>query len=180
MRLVVGLGNPGEKYRFSRHNIGFMSVDFLVAQIFGKFLPCHYQKKVLSETLKYKDTVFAKPQTFMNSSGLAVKKLVNFYKVNISDLWIIHDDLDIKLGQYKIQRSVGPKLHNGIESVENLLGKTNFWRVRIGVDNRDTDNRISGEEYVLQNFTGEERKVLSDVIAKVCDDLKLSLKIFKA
>jgi len=107
----------------------------------------------------------------MNSSGKAVQKLVNYYKVKMSDLWVIHDDLDIILGQYKIQKDKGPKLHNGVESIEKFLGKTDFWRVRVGVDNRSGNRKISGEDYVLQKSQDKERTDLEKVVEKIVDDL---------
>lgn len=156
MRLIVGLGNPGEKYKNNRHNVGYMVVDEL-------------SKRKLS-----KETIVKKTNVFMNSSGEVVKNLVEQYRLNPSNLWIIHDDLDIRLGEYKIQKGKGPKLHYGISSIEDELRETKFWRVRIGVDNRDTGNRISGEKYVLQDFTEEERKVLDKVIYKICKRLATS------
>jgi PTH1 family peptidyl-tRNA hydrolase len=107
----------------------------------------------------------------MNESGVFVKKLVDQYKLEPSNLYIAHDDLDIPLGAYKIQLGVGPKVHNGVNSVEEELGTKDFWRVRIGVDNRKPDDRTSGEEYVLQDFTAEERKALDGVIQEICKKL---------
>jgi peptidyl-tRNA hydrolase, PTH1 family len=112
----------------------------------------------------------------MNESGKAVKKLVDFYKVEMDDLYVIHDDLDIKLGEYKIQKGVGPKVHGGVNSIERELGKEDFWRARVGVDNRDLENRIPGEEYVLQNFTREERNILMESINQLVSNLEESIK----
>ncbi len=106
----------------------------------------------------------------MNESGEFVKRLVEQYHMDSPNLWVIHDDLDIPLGSYKIQRGKGPKLHNGILSIERELGSDNFWRVRIGVDNRIGD-KTPGEEYVLQDFTEEEREELKEVINKVAQDI---------
>jgi len=121
--------------------------------------------------------IFVKPQTFMNASGIPVKNLAAFYKIKISDIWVLHDDLDIKLGDYKIQKGVGPKLHYGISSIEQNLGASDFWRARIGVDNREEVNRIPGEEYVLQNFSEEESPLLSKVIDQVVSELALQIGI---
>lgn len=142
MKLIIGLGNPGTKYLRNRHNAGHMLVD------------------AIGEGLK--------TNTFMNDSGKFVKK--NAPK-DLNDLYIAHDDLDIRLGQYKIQFGVGPKVHNGIKSIEDALNTKDFWRVRIGVDNRDPDNRIPGEEYVLQDFTNEELEILKQVYAEIRDDI---------
>ena len=156
MKLIVGLGNPGEDYKNNRHNVGYMVVESLLK---GS-LP--------------KDFIVKKSQVFMNDSGIFVEKLVEQYRVKPPDLWVIHDDLDILLGSYKIQKGKGPKLHNGINSVERELGTDEFWRVRVGVDNRDNDSRITGEEYVLQDFSQQERKTLDKVTSEICKKLATS------
>ena len=181
MKLIIGLGNPGEKYKNNRHNIGFLVLEKLKTEITNFQLPITNQfqnpnfqikNKTKSEILKVRDLILAKPLTFMNSSGEAVKKLVDQYKVNLSNLWVIHDDLDIPLGGYKIQKGVGPKVHNGISSINNALSDTDYNRVRIGVDNRDPNTRIPGEKYVLEDFYEEERKILDGVIQKAIKDLE--------
>lgn len=149
MKLIVGLGNPGKKYQNNRHNVGHLVVEAL-------------QESGLPQG------VFAeKTDVFMNVSGETVRKLANFYKISPENLYIIHDDLDIPLGEYKIQKGKGPKLHYGIQSIEESLGTPDFWRVRVGVDNRDPNNRIPGENYVLQDFTQDERGTLKEVIGKI-------------
>lgn len=154
MKLVIGLGNPGDKYRNNRHNVGHMVVD----ELLKSGLP--------------KGVAAKKTDVFMNESGLSVKKLVDFYKVSPENLYIIHDDLDIKLGEYKIQKGKGPRVHNGVNSIEETLGTVDFWRVRIGVDNRDAENRTPGEQYVLQDFAGDELGMLDSVLSKAVEELK--------
>lgn len=117
----------------------------------------------------------------MNESGIFARKLVEQYKVNTADLWIIHDDLDIKLGYYKIQKGRGPKDHNGILSIEKELGSKDFWRVRVGIENRKTilnsklqimnERKTPGDAYVLQDFTKEEKGIIDGVIRKVVKEL---------
>jgi PTH1 family peptidyl-tRNA hydrolase len=145
MKLIIGLGNPGEKYKNNRHNVGYMVIDKL--------------KKGF------------KTNCFMNESGKIVKELIEQYKVDLPNLWIIHDDLDIPLGSYKIQFGKGPKDHNGLKSIDDSLGTNEYWHVRIGVDYRKPEDRIPGEEYVLQDFTDEERKILDKVVNEVCKKL---------
>ena len=159
MKLIIGLGNPEEKYKNNRHNVGHMVIDAFAS----KFPISNFQFP--------KGIIIKKTDCFMNESGEFVKKLVEQYRINPSDLWVIHDDLDIPLGSYKIQKGKGPKLHNGINSIERLLGTDDFWRVRIGVDDRGPDNRIPGEEYVLQDFSDVEKENLRPVIKKVADEL---------
>lgn len=150
MRLIIGLGNPGEKYKNTRHNVGFMVADAL-------------QKIKLQNSV-----VVKKSNTFMNQSGESVGKMVNKYMIDLSNLYVVHDDLDILLGSYKIQFGKGPKDHNGIKSVDNVLGTDQYWHIRVGIDNRSSDNRQTGEEYVLQDFTEDEMVILDKVISEVC------------
>jgi PTH1 family peptidyl-tRNA hydrolase len=155
MKLLVGLGNPGEKYAKNRHNVGFMFLD-----AFGGEIVWRDEKKffgtIAEMEMNGEKCVLLKPDTFMNDSGKAVAAIANFYKINVSDVFVIHDDLDIGFGAWKIQQGRGPKVHNGITSIEQSVGSADFWRVRIGVDGRDPQNRTEGHAYVLQDFTNEE------------------------
>ncbi len=165
MKVFVGLGNSGEAHAHNRHNVGFMVVDRLAGE------NGDWESKFESLVLKSGDYLLVKPQMFMNRSGETVAKLINFYKVGSDDLWVIHDDLDIRLGEYKIQKGVGPKVHNGLTSVEERLGTANFWRVRVGVDNRPAgEARTPGDEYVLSDFTAEERKIVGGIIGKLVEN----------
>lgn len=155
MKLIVGLGNPGTEYRNNRHNIGFHYVDFLAEKIAGTNSVWKSDQKINAEVYKVENMVFVKPQTFMNRSGEAVQRLVQFYKLKPADVVVIHDDLDIRFGEYKIARGKGPKGHNGIKSLEDHIGKE-FARIRIGVENRDPETLVSGVDYVLSNFTDTE------------------------
>jgi PTH1 family peptidyl-tRNA hydrolase len=146
MKFIVGLGNPGKDYLNTRHNVGFMVID------------------ALPKSSKFKAL---KSDQFMNESGVFVSKQIKAHHIKPEGLYVVHDDLDIKLGEYKIQFGHGPKDHNGILSIEEELRTKYFWRVRVGVDNRPLDNRPMGEAYVLQNFTNEERVILDKVINEV-------------
>jgi len=173
MKLIIGLGNVGEKYKSTRHNTGFLVLDRLIYDL--GFKNYELQKNLKTYILIHKSCVLAKPTTMMNNSGDAVQKLVSFYHIKTSDLWVIHDDLDIKLGQYKIQFGVGPKVHNGLNSICEKLGNDKFWHVRVGVDNRNLENRISGEAYVLQKFTEEEEEMMEKTAFEIAG--KLSAKV---
>ncbi len=146
MKLIVGLGNPGKEYAQTRHSVGYMFVD-------------HLQESVLP-----KDMVVKKCDTFMNNSGDFVKKMVGDYKLDLDNLYVAHDDLDIPLGKFKIQFGRGPKDHNGILDIEEKLGTKDFWRIRIGIDNRPFDNKPMGEVYTLENFKPEEKPILEKTI----------------
>ena len=167
MKLVVGLGNPGEAHANNRHNVGFVMVDRLAGE------GAEWESKFEALILKAKDYLLVKPQTFMNRSGEVVAKVANFYKVTTDDLMVVHDDLDIRLGEYKIQKGVGPKVHNGLTSVEERLGTANFWRLRVGVDNRlPGQARVPGDEYVLSDFTAEEKEISDGVMGEAVKELE--------
>lgn len=153
MQLIIGLGNPGQDYLKTRHNAGHMVCDSL--------------QKIKLPT----GTIVKKTDTFMNESGEFVLNAVKKYKIELNNLYVIHDDLDIKLGEYKIQFARGPKDHNGLASIDASLGSSEYWHVRVGVDNRPLDGRPMGEEYVLQNFSDEEFSQLSNTIREVCKKL---------
>ncbi len=172
MKVVVGLGNPGDRYEANRHNTGFM----LVGALAQKYEVGSWESKFGALVAKVGDLFLVKPQLFMNKSGEVVSQIVNFYKIPTADLWVCHDDLDIRLGEYKLVNGVGPKVHNGVNSVETQLGKTDFWRVRVGVDNRPAgEARTPGEDYVLADFTGEEKPIVNEVIKKIVLELISSL-----
>ncbi len=170
MKLIIGLGNPGEKYKENRHNIGFMVLDKLNKKSWqrskGGFLVYSWYRS---------DIELIKPQIFMNDSGVAVKYTVNKHKAKTTDLYIIHDDLDLPLGTWKLQFAKGPKDNGGINSIEQVLGTKNFWRIRVGVDNRKHEPHFTkvtrGEEYVLEDFTKDEKIILDKVIKDVCKKL---------
>ncbi len=201
MMLIIGLGNPGKKYINNRHNVGYMFVDYLASLESLRVNEFENDKFSNSQLVKLvinnNELILAKPLTFMNNSGIAVGKLVsklinspNSQTRQINNLLIIHDDLDIPLGKFHIQFGVGPQLHNGLESIEKHLKTKDFYRIRIGVDNRqpkylshgrDIDNKqkwIDGETYTLQNFLSQEKKLLeSEIFPKIFSQLKLNFKM---
>ena len=167
MKLIVGLGNPGEEYKKTRHNVGFMFVDRLAGKESFSF-----DKKREAEVLGVRNFILVKPQTFMNDSGRAVRKIVDFYKLGIEDVVVVHDDLDIAFGEYKIQKEKGPKIHNGVVSVEQCLGRTDFFRVRIGIDNRQPGvNYGTGADYVLSSLSKQEIRELEILFGEIEKEL---------
>jgi len=120
-----------------------------------------------------KEYILVKPQTYMNDSGVAVASICRFYKIELKDLYIVHDDLDIPIGNYKIQHGKGPQVHNGLLSVEQELGTDQFWNARVGVENRVVrgNKGVPGVVYSLQDFEGEEKKIIEDVVVKIVDEL---------
>jgi len=181
MKLIVGLGNPGEKYTHNRHNVGFMFVDYLVNMFVNRvtynverFKGDKYLKSEIAtlHDTRYTlhDIILAKPQTFMNKSGDAVAACLSRYTLHDlrNELIIVHDDLDIPFGKFKIQMQ-GPKAHNGLTDIQNKLRTMDFLRIRIGVDARPAENRMNGEEYVLQNFTEEEQSQLPELFKTIAE-----------
>ncbi|WKZ31388.1 MAG: aminoacyl-tRNA hydrolase [Candidatus Dojkabacteria bacterium] len=173
MLLIVGLGNPGSKYENTPHNAGYLFLDqlreFLGWDTLYSVGDWEEDKMFESQICKARvggetKVMLVKPLTFMNASGRAVSKIVKKFEVRVSSgLVVVHDDLDIKLGQYKLQRAKSPKAHNGITSVELSLGTNDFLRLRIGVENRSENNRIPGEDYVLNKMSQEELDTLKEI-----------------
>lgn len=164
MKLIVGLGNPGYKYKNNRHNVGFLFVEYFVNNE-QEFREDKYSESQTVKLMKENEEILiAKPMTFMNKSGVAVKKLFVNNKLRPENLIVVHDDLDIPLGKFHIQVGVGPQLHNGLESIEAILKTKEFVRVRIGVDARparaENVYRVDGETYVLEDFTDDEKNIL--------------------
>lgn len=158
--LIIGLGNPGQKYQHNRHNVGQMFVDYLLEN-----------RKLQNANYK-----LLKTDCFMNESGKFVKTQSSKFKVLNQDLVIVHDDLDIPLGKFKIQFGVGPKVHNGLDSIEENLKTKDFWRVRIGVDYRNPENRTPGEKYVLEDFLREEKVILNELFPLILEEMENRLE----
>lgn len=151
MRLVVGLGNPGKEYVNTRHNIGFMYLDYLIGNKFTinkKFNSMEYLTTINGEKV-----IFIKPLTFMNSSGEAVIKYVNYYKIPIDSILVIQDDLDMETGKYKLLFNHGDGGHNGIKSIVNNLKSKSFLRLKIGISAPSDKDSI---DYVLGKFSAIE------------------------
>jgi PTH1 family peptidyl-tRNA hydrolase len=173
MKLVVGLGNPGEKYKNTRHNVGFGVVERLAGEGEWKISKSSGALLVWVEIGREKIELM-KPQKFMNRSGVAAAAAKKKHpELKDKDIYIIHDDLDIRLGEYKFSFGRGPKDHNGLKSVYEQLGSKEFWHVRMGVDNRmKIPFKGSGEEYVLSSWLPEERKMVENMIEKIAEELK--------
>ena len=189
MKLIVGLGNPGEKYEKTRHNLGFMVVE--------KFLKDFMSEETTSweNSTKFKSdiaqiewqpkhgvlekVILAKPKTFMNNSGLAVRLISDFYKIPAEEVWIIHDEIDLPLGTLKIRFGGASAGHRGVECVMNNLGTDKFWRFRMGIGEKRelNDTRIKNvDDFVLGTFSGAEKGKLKLLIKRGVDALEASLE----
>ncbi len=165
MKLVVGLGNPGIEYANSRHNVGFDVVDHLVA---GEICSPEISKKVEAILYKLPDAFILKPQTFMNLSGRSVKAALEFYKISPDNLLIVHDDVDLELGEVKHQFDRSSAGHNGVESIIQSLGTQGFHRLRLGVG-RPENNSFDVQEWVLQKFVDEDKETAEKMVERAAE-----------
>lgn len=166
--LIVGLGNPGTRYNLTRHNAGFLTVELLAER---KGWAWSEQTKFEGKTAGDKALLLLKPETFMNASGVSLRKTVDYLKIPLEKLIVVHDDLDLPLGQAKVAWAKGPHVHNGLLSIEHYLGTKQFWRVRLGVDSRTAEERrvISGERYVLRGLSYEEKKLMNQGVERAIE-----------
>ena len=167
--LIVGLGNPGGGYARNRHNIGFMCINYLARSSGIRLNKKEGQARTGSGEVAGKQVILARPQTFMNRSGLAVSHLVRKYQVTRDRLIIIHDDLDLPPGKIRIRQGGSSAGHRGIMSINDSLGGRDFTRIRIGIGrpeaNEDKDAEVV--DYVLGDLTPEEEKTLEEVLPRV-------------
>lgn len=178
MKIIVGLGNPGDKYQKNRHNVGFMFLDFLA----GEKADWKINKKFNALILEQDDRVLIKPLTFMNNSGLAVRSFMDYYKLlprtmglfakkdlDLSDtLTLVHDDLDINFSKVKTSINSSSAGHNGVQSIINHLKTKNFKRLRVGINN-EFKGRIPTDKFVLQNFSSEELESLENIFKSILE-----------
>ncbi len=174
MKLIVGLGNPGPKFKNTRHNIGWQALDYLKDYFdLPKF---KLDKKLKAEIAKNKNIILAKPQTFMNNSGEAVVAIKKYYKIKTSDIIIIRDDVDIEVGKIKSKKGSSGAGHKGIQSIINHLKSNNFWQIKIGVANEMIRTKIPTEKFVLQKFTKQDLTKARDLPQKTIEELNSILK----
>lgn len=170
--LVVGLGNPGPQYATTRHNVGFMVVDILADRMGEKF-KVHKKSgaEVATGRLAGRSVVLAKPRVYMNESGRQVGPLAKFYSVALSDVIIVHDELDIDFGRIRLKGGGGVAGHNGLRSVSSALGGNDFQRVRVGIGR--PPGHKSGAAFVLENFNSVERKEVPTILEQAADATEL-------
>jgi len=189
MKLVVGLGNPGEKYERTRHNLGFMTVEhFLKDFELAKSTSWENSVKFKSDIAQIEwqpkhgvleKVILVKPKTYMNNSGLAIQLITSYYKLPTTDVWITHDDIDLPLGSLKIRFGGASAGHHGVESVMEHLNTDKFWRFRMGIGEagKIKNQKLRNvEDFVLSDFTGSERGKLKDLIKKGVKAIETSLE----
>ena len=169
--LVVGLGNPGKEYQNNRHNVGFKFVEAIAESVASdSFRKMSGVAEVLSFFENNQKIILAKPQTFMNLSGRAVRFLIDFYKIPIQKVLVFHDDIDLPFGRVKIKQGGGNGGHNGLKSIDNLAG-VEYWRVRVGVGRPQEKSMVV--DYVLGNFSRDEMNRIFEIEKIITETLSI-------
>jgi PTH1 family peptidyl-tRNA hydrolase len=165
--LIIGLGNPGREYKDTRHNIGFMLMDHLADRLEARGMKVQSKAITISALYNEKKIILAKPQTYMNLSGQSVQGLLNFYKIPFENLLVAHDDLDIPFGTIRIRPTGGPGGQRGMADTIEQLGTKDFPRLRLGIGR--PPGRMQAKDYVLQNFSKDEQKLLPEILARASE-----------
>ena len=167
MYLILGLGNPGRRYQFTRHNIGFMVLEKIAAQWEVDLKQKSFDALWNRGKIAGINVLLAMPQTYMNLSGNAARKLLAYFKMDISNLIVIHDDLDLPFGKLRLKTGGGDAGHKGLKSITTCLGSADFMRIRMGIGKPSDKSRV--EDYVLERFGSEEAAVLPRIIQLAAD-----------
>ena len=169
MKLVVGLGNPGDRYNFTRHNAGFLALDF-----YFKMQGLQWEGKPKFGALwaREGEVIFIKPQEYYNESGRAVAEFVRYYKIALSDVLVICDNFDLEFGKVRYRSTGLAGGNNGLKSVDAHLGASEYARVRIGTGNDELRRRMGDVDFVLSRFTPEEKAMLPDVLREVGEKIE--------
>ena len=168
MKLIVGLGNPGKEYENTRHNIGFMTIDKYAQELGIDICKEKYDGLYIETNIYSEKVILLKPQSYINLSGEVVRKFVDYYKIDIDDVLIIHDDLDLEVGTYKIRQHGSSGGHNGLKNIELHLGTQEYKRIKIGISN---NKMMDTKDYVLGKLSEEEKDRLEKVENTVLDIL---------
>lgn len=165
--LVVGLGNPGPAYAGNRHNVGFLVVDLLATRMSGRFKAHRSRADIVEGRLGGGRVVLAKPRSYMNESGGPVSALLDFFRVPLERLVVVHDELDLPFGGLRLKLGGGDNGHNGLKSVRGSLGSGEFHRVRFGIGR--PPGRMDAAAFVLRDFSGTERRSLELEVDRAAD-----------
>jgi PTH1 family peptidyl-tRNA hydrolase len=173
LKVVVGLGNPGLQYEFSRHNIGFRIIDNLAREIEIEFKKVKSYDSLISRgKINNYNLRLVKPQTYMNLSGKSVNKIVSYYRISFQDLLIVYDDLNLELGQIRIRKRGSAGGHKGVESIIQYLNSEDIPRLRIGIGKPSINSNFDYTSYVLSNFDNNEKDKISEVIQLSTEAIK--------
>ena len=178
--LIAGLGNPGKQYHETRHNMGFMLIDFLlehsdqVEQLNGNKFSCHLWKVTIGTPKAW--WLVAKPQTYMNLSGQSIQPLLAWHKLNASNLIVLHDELDIPVGQLRFKFGGGNAGHNGLKSITAQLGTPDFYRLRLGIGRPSLPEHGDVSSFVLTKAKGSEQENLKNALPKAIEVIDTFIK----
>lgn len=161
MKLIVGLGNPGREYINTRHNVGFIVIDKLLDYYNCTNIKSKFGGLYAETTINDERIIFLKPQEYINLSGVVIKKYVNYFKISISDILIINDDLDLKVGNLKLKMSGSSGGHNGLKNIELCLGTQEYKRLKIGISN---NKQIDTKDYVLGKIGNDDMDLINEII----------------
>lgn len=170
MKLIVGLGNPGNEYENTRHNIGFQTIDKYANKLGISITKSKFNGLYAETLIEGEKVILLKPQSFINLSGEVIRKFVDFYKISINDILIINDDLDLVVGTYKIKKKGSSGGHNGLKNIELHLSTQEYKRIKIGISN---NKNMDTKDYVLGKLSKEENKKLDEVkniVLNILDD----------
>jgi|SRR5271157_395888 len=167
--LIIGLGNPGREYRDNRHNTGFMLVDWLIVRLNARGMKLQSKAIVTDAIYQERKLILAKPQTYMNLSGQSAQGLIHFYKLELSNVLIAHDDLDLPFGTIRMRPGGGPGGQKGLASTIEQLGTEDIPRLRLGIGR--PPGRMDAADYVLQDFSKAEMKELSSILDRAADSV---------
>lgn len=168
MKLIVGLGNPGNQYLWTRHNFGFLALDFYFKRY---HLSWGVKTRYGAVTGRTGDLLFVKPQDFYNLSGNAVRELQRYYKIRNDEILVICDDFDLEFGKIRLRHKGSAGGNNGLKSVINSLGTEEFTRLRLGTGNAELRRKLGDVEFVLSKFTPEEKAQLPEILGQVCEKI---------
>lgn len=176
MKLIIGLGNPGTQYEKTRHNLGWRVVERLAREIGASDwkMEMRFNAFVAESFFNNEKIIFAKPQTFMNNSGVAVKSIADYYKISSEKILVIHDEIDLPLGEIKTQKERGAAGHNGVQSIIDYLKTKNFIRIRMGIK-PVKEKTLETEKFVLQNFSPDEEKIIKKEMKRAVQIIKTAL-----
>lgn len=173
MKLIVGLGNPGREYNNTKHNVGFDVVDSIANNLSIAFAENNkFRSQIAAGLISDQKIILCKPSTFMNLSGQAVQLTAHYYKISVSDIIVIHDDIDLPIGTVKIKTGGGNGGHNGLKSIDNCFG-SEYLRIRVGVGRPENKDEVA--DYVLRVFGNAQRIVIDDIIKRIIENFGLIL-----
>ena len=170
MKLIVGLGNPGKEYENTRHNIGFMTIDKFASKLGVSINKDKFNGLYCDTNIGGEKVILLKPQSYINLSGEVIRKYVDFFKINLEDILIIHDDLDLAVGTYKVKQQGSSGGHNGLKNIELHLGTQEYKRIKIGISN---NKLMDTKDYVLGKLSKEETEEIEkvkDIVLNILDD----------